>query len=159
LVFLGRELKHAWWYPDYQLRLFRRGRGRYEQRRVHEHVILDGRVAALKTALLHENLKGMSEFIERHNRYSDLEVEELLDPSLGRREGTLRGNWADRRRAIKDKVWFRLPARPTIRFLWLYLVKRGFLDGPQGRLYCRLISTYDLFIDAKRLERKLGRGG
>ena len=154
-VFLGRKLEHAWWYPDYQLRLFRRSRGRYEDRRVHEHVIVDGPIGTLDQPLVHENLKGLSAFVERHNRYSDLEAAELLDPSRIVREGAFTGHWADRRRALKDRVWFRLPARPTIRFFWLYVLKGGFLDGRQGRLFCRLIAMYDLLIDAKVQERRL----
>ena len=156
-VFLGRPLKHAWWYPDYQLRLFRCGRGRFEERRVHEHVVVDGPVATLKTAILHENLKGLSAFVDRHNRYSDLEADELLSPSSARKRGSLRGSWADRRRLLKDEVWFRLPFRPFVRFVYLYVFKRGFLDGRRGRLFCSLIAMYDFLIDAKVLERKLER--
>lgn len=154
-VFLARPLEHAWWYPDYQLRLFRRGRGRYELRRVHEHVIVDGEVGTLREPLVHENLKGLHAFVERHNRYSDLEADELLAPAESRRAGSFTGDWADRRRALKDRVWFRLPARPVIRFLWLYVLKGGFLDGKRGRLFCQLIAMYDFLIDAKVLERKL----
>jgi glycosyltransferase involved in cell wall biosynthesis len=153
-VFLGRELKHAWWYPDYQLRLFRWDRGRYEQRRVHEHVVVDGEVGTLQVALIHENEKGLFAFIERHNRYSELEVEELLAPSPERKRGSLRRR-DGRRRLIKERIWMRMPFRPTLRFVWLYVVKLGFLDGRQGLLFCRLIATYELLIDAKVLERRL----
>lgn len=156
-VFLGRPLEHAWWYPDYQLRLFRHGRGRFEERKVHEHVMVDGSTATLATPIVHENLKGLSAFIERHNRYSDLEADELVAPSAERKRGSLRGSWADRRRLLKDEVWFRLPARPLIRFVWLYVFRRGFLDGRRGRLFCSLIAMYDFLIDAKVLERKLSR--
>jgi glycosyltransferase involved in cell wall biosynthesis len=154
-VFLGRPLRHAWWYPDYQLRLFRVGRGRFEERHVHEHVVLDGRLRHLRHALIHENLKGLSAFVERHNRYSDLEAAERLTPSLGRTIGSFTGSRANRRRALKERVWYRLPCRPAIRFLWLYVVKRGFLDGRRGLLFCRLIAHYELLIDAKVLERQL----
>jgi Glycosyl transferase family 2 len=154
-VFLGRRLEHAWWYPDYQVRLFRVGRGRFEDRRVHEHVLVDGPEATLKEPIMHENLKGLAAMIDRHNRYSDLEVAELLEPAGRRREGSFTGSWSDRRRALKDRVWFRVPSRPLVRFLWLYVVKRGFLDGRQGRLYCRMIAMYDSMIDAKLLESKL----
>jgi glycosyltransferase involved in cell wall biosynthesis len=154
-VFLGRRLRHAWWYPDYQLRLFRRQRGRYEERRVHEHAIVDGVVGTLREPLVHENLKGLTAFVDRHNRYSDLEAAELVEPSAARREGSFTGNWADRRRALKDRVWFRLPGRPAVRFLWLYLVRGGFLDGRRGLLFCQLIAMYDFLIDAKVTERRL----
>ena len=154
-VFLGQTLKHAWWYPDYQLRLFRTGRGRFEDRRVHEHVIVDGSVATLDSApIVHENLKGLSAFIERHNRYSDLEADELCSPSRAVKPGSFRGSWAERRRALKDRIRFRIPARPLVRFAWMYFVKRGFLDGRRGLLFCALIAMYDLMIDAKLYERR-----
>ncbi len=154
-VFLGRRLRHAWWYPDYQLRLFRGGQGRFEERRVHEHVILQGETATIDVPILHENLKGLSAFIERHNRYSDLEVAEILAPSTDRKPGSLRGSWADRRRALKDRLWFRVPMRPLVRFLWLYVGRRGFLDGRRGLLFCQLIAMYDFMIDAKLTEQRL----
>jgi glycosyltransferase involved in cell wall biosynthesis len=157
-VFLGKRLRYAWWYPDYQLRLFRRGRGRFEDRRVHEHVIVDGAVAQIDEPIMHENLKGLSAFIDRHNRYSDLEAAEIASPSRVRKQGSLRGSWAQRRRALKDRIWWRMPARPLVRFLWLYILRRGFLDGRRGLLFCQLIAMYDLMIDAKLTELRLTRG-
>jgi glycosyltransferase involved in cell wall biosynthesis len=154
-VFLGRELKHAWWYPDYQLRLFRRHGGRYEERRVHEHVIVDGPVETLREALVHENLKGLAAFVERHNRYSELEADELVAPSSGRKRGSLKGTRSDRRRLVKERIWRRVPFRPTLRFLWLYVAKLGFLDGRRGLLFCRMIAMYEFLINAKLDERRL----
>ena len=154
-IFLGKELKHAWWYPDYQLRLFRREGARCEDVQVHEHMIVDGPVEQLRAPLMHENLKGLSAFVARHNRYSDLEAAELASPASNRKRGSFTGSWAERRRALKDRVWFRLPMRPLVRFLWLYFVKRGFLDGRRGLLFCYLIAMYDFLIDVKLLERSL----
>jgi glycosyltransferase involved in cell wall biosynthesis len=154
-IFFGQRLRYAWWYPDYQLRLFRRGRGRFEDRLVHEHVIVDGAVATIDAAIQHENLKGLSAFIDRHNRYSDLEAAELTNPSRVRKPGSMRGSWADRRRALKDRIWFRVPMRPLVRFLWLYVLRRGFLDGRRGLLFCQLIALYEFMIDVKLLEQKL----
>ena len=155
-IFLGRVLRHAWWYPDYQLRLFRAGRGRYENRLVHEHVVLDGKTGFLNEPIMHENLKGIDAFVERHLRYAALEAEEMLraraHASGDRRSGRLLGSWPDRRRALKVHVWYRLPARPAIRFLWMYLIKCGFLDGKEGRLYCQLIAAQEALINAKLLE-------
>ena len=157
-VFLGRTLRHAWWYPDHQLRLFRTGRGRFEERQVHEHAIVVGRMGVLAAPIVHENLKGLSAFIERHNRYSELEASEIGDPSRVRKRGSFRGSWADRRRALKDRVWFRLPARPLVRFVWMYVVKRGFLDGRRGLMFCSLIAMYDFMIDVKLIERRMMLG-
>jgi glycosyltransferase involved in cell wall biosynthesis len=159
-IFLGRLLKHAWWYPDYQLRLFRADRGRYEERLVHEHVLIDGKEGFLQHALMHENLKGIDAFMERHVRYARLEALEILRYQRGelsdQRRGRFLGSWPERRRALKLKVWYRLPGRPAIRFLWMFLVKRGFLDGKEGRIYCQLIAMYDAMINAKLAELELG---
>jgi len=154
-IFLGQELRHAWWYPDYQLRLFRRAGARCEDVQVHEHMIVDGPVEPLRQAIVHDNLKGLSAFVERHNRYSDLEAAELARPAANRKKGSFTGSWAERRRAVKDRIWFRVPMRPLARFAWLYFVKRGFLDGRRGLLFCYLIATYEFLIDVKLMERKL----
>jgi glycosyltransferase involved in cell wall biosynthesis len=158
-IFLGRELKHAWWYPDFQLRLFRRNAGRYEDRLVHEHFQLDGEPGFLEHAIMHENLKGIDEFMRRHERYAALEAREMRDlrRTTGRdqRRGSFRGSWPERRRALKVRIWYRLPARAAFRFAWMYFVRRGFLDGRRGLVYCQLIASYDALIDAKLLELDL----
>ena len=155
LVFLGRRLDHAYWYPDYQLRLFRAGYGRFEERRVHEHLVVDGRVAESSIDVVHENLKGISEYVGKLNRYADLEAQEILRPSGALRPGSLRGGWPERRRALK-RVWLRLHGRAVLRFLWLYVVKRGFLDGRPGLIFCGLIAVHDFLIEAKVAEYRAG---
>lgn len=155
-VFEGRVLKHAWWYPDYQLRLFRSGKGRFEDRLVHEHVIVEGTASFLRNPLMHENLKGLDAFLSRHGRYAELEAREILKSRAGdgrgQRQGRLAGTWPERRRFIKTRIWYRMPFRPAIRFAWMYIIKRGFLDGRQGRVYCQLIASYEAMIDAQLLE-------
>jgi glycosyltransferase involved in cell wall biosynthesis len=153
--FLGRRLDHAYWYPDYQMRLFRAGRGRFESRLVHEHVSIDGRVAESRIDLIHENLKGISDYVAKLNRYADLEAREILSPGADRARGSLLGGWPERRRALKQ-MWLRIPGRAVIRFLWLYVVKRGFLDGRAGLVFCGLIAVHDFLIEAKVAEHRLG---
>jgi glycosyltransferase involved in cell wall biosynthesis len=153
--FFGRRLDHAYWYPDYQLRLFRAGRGRFESRLVHEHLRVDGVVAESDIDLVHENLKGISDYVGKLNRYADLEAREIVH---GRRDadmGSIRGTWAERRRALKA-AWLKLPGRAVIRFCWLYFVKRGFLDGRAGLTFCGLIAVHDFLIEAKVAEHRLG---
>ena len=154
-VFLGREMRHAWWYPDFQLRLVRTGKGMFEPRSVHEHLIVDGPVKEIWADIWHESLKGLTDFIERHNRYATLEAQELAAPSQDVREGSFFGNWADRRRAINPRIWVRLPGRPVFRFVWMYIIKQGFRDGRQGLIYCALIAWYDFLINAKAFECQL----
>ncbi len=165
-IFLGKPLKHVWWYPDYQLRLFRIGRARYEDRRVHEHMVVSGTSGYLDIPLIHENIKGLTAFIERHQRYAALEAREIrgnLNAQADHRSVASRKQQvtaaarsivdrAARRRFIKEKVWYKMPYRPAIRFLWLYLGRRGFLDGRHGLVYAGLIGAYEAMIDAYLLE-------
>ena len=152
-IFMGKVLKHAWWYPDYQLRLFRREAGRYEDRLVHEHLLLEGTNGFLAEPLLHENLKSTDAFLERHRKYAELEAREIekwrRGDVRGQREGRLLGSWPERRRALKTGVWYRFPGRPYARFVWMYVLKRGFLDGRAGLKYSRLLATYERMIDRK----------
>ena len=155
-IFMGTVLKHAWWYPDHQLRLFRVGHGRFETRAVHESVLVDGEAGFLESTLYHENLKGIDAFVARHLKYAGLEAQEMLRVRQGRlagqRTGRLFGTWPERRRFLKLNVWYRMPGRPLVRFVWLYFVRRGFLDGRAGRVYCSLLASYEALIDAKLAE-------
>jgi glycosyltransferase involved in cell wall biosynthesis len=164
VFFMGRRLDHAYWYPDKALRLFRRSRARYDDRRTHERVIVDGPTGELSSDLIHENLKDFHEFIDRHNRYSTLEALDRVDLRSGKDLGSLRasffGDWGQRRRALKD-IWIRLPifTRPFIRFMHIYLWRRGFLDGVPGLVLAALMSGYEMDIDVKYLlaKRSLSR--
>ncbi len=161
-IFLGRTLKRAYWHPRL-LRMFRRGRGRWEERSVHEYATVDGRVDVIKHFLPHENLKGIDAFLERHVRYARLEAGEMDRVAALGTGGILFRDFlsspATRRRALKTKVWYRLPARPAIRFLWNFLIRGGFLDGRQGLVYAQLIAAYEAMIDAMRMEGRLGSAG
>ena len=162
-VFAGRVLRHASWYPDYQLRLFRTDRGRFEDRLVHEHVIVDGTTGFLANPLMHENLKESMRSSSRHARYADLEAREIIKDrsgqTAGQRRGRLFGSWPERRRFLKTRIWYQLPCRPAVRFVWMFFIKRGFLDGRQGLVYCQLLAAYEAMIDARLLELERGRRG
>jgi len=152
-TFMGQRLVHAWWYPDHQLRLFRSNAGSFERRLVHEHVVVSGEIGFLMNPIEHENLKGTDAFLERHVKYARLEAQQLLLGNGGeQRRGSWVGSWPERRRVLKDRVWFRLPFRPQVRFLWMYVLRRGFLDGRAGLVYCQLIAAYETMIDAFELE-------
>ena len=82
--FMGLWVKHAGMYPDWQLRLFRRDKGRYEERIVHEHVVLEGTAGYLSNPLEHNDFKGLERWFDRHNRYTSMEAIEIRQ-CLGRR--------------------------------------------------------------------------
>jgi len=159
--YMGRWLKHAQLYPTWLIRLFRPDKIRYE-RLVNPVAIVDGPVARLEEHILHYPFShGVSHWIARHNNYSDLESREMLRL----REGTsqsgsriLSRDPVERRRAMKE-LFFRLPARPWLKFFYYYLCRRGFLDGKAGLTYATLQAMYEYQIDCKYhelLRRKQG---
>ena len=153
-MFMGRWVKHSSLYPTWIVRFCRPDKVRFE-REVHMHCTGDGPSGQLKAHFVHYSFnKGMTAWFEKHNRYSVSEARESLR-SL--RQGKVA--WHDmfsskpevRRRALKE-LSFRLPFRPQARFAYMYLFRRGFLDGWQGYHYCRLIACYEYMIVIKMRE-------
>jgi glycosyltransferase involved in cell wall biosynthesis len=150
-MFMGRWLRHSSLYPTWIMRLFRPERLTFE-RSINLLYRVDGIEGRLEEHLLHYSFnKGLSAWIEKHNRYSAHEAEETLK-SLRERSIAWRDflSWdaARRRRALKE-LSFRLPFRPTLRFLYMYLLRGGFLDGWPGLTYCRLLAMYEYMIVIK----------
>ena len=128
--FWGAWVRHGGLYPDWQLRLFRRGRGRFVEQSVHESVEVQGTVARLTHPLLHESYRSLEEFVQRSNRYSTLAVRQWL--AGGRRVG------------LSDLV-----LRPLGRFASMYVLKHGFADGWRGLFLAILYAHYVFLRTAK----------
>jgi glycosyltransferase involved in cell wall biosynthesis len=153
-VVMGRVLRHCGYYPSWNLRLFRTGLARYEERAVHEHMLVDGPVGYLRAEMRHEDLRGMHHFLAKHNEYSTLEArEELASEAAGREllPARLWGSPLERRRALK-RLARRMPFRPLARFCWMYFLQAGFLDGIAGYRFCRLLGQYEYHIILKKRE-------
>ncbi len=167
VFFLGKWIRHGGKYPDWNLRLFKHAKGRYENlntedipntgdNEVHEHVILSGKVGYLKNDMLHEDFRDLFHWLERHNRYSNWEARVYFNILTGKDDrGTiganLFGDVVQRKRFLK-KVWVRLPFKPFLRFILFYIIQRGFLDGKAGYTYARLLSQYEYQIGVKLYE-------
>jgi glycosyltransferase involved in cell wall biosynthesis len=153
--FLGQWLKRSSGYPTWFGRLVRIGRVRVE-RDINEEYIADGIVQPLGGHLYHYPFnKGVSYWFERHNRYSSMEavakVAMLVDPIVSRKLFT--SDPIARRRILK-RLLYRLPLRPFIVFLYLYVIRLGMLDGRAGFYFSRMRAIYEFFIDVKVLEAK-----
>lgn len=152
-IFMGREIRHCGYFPSWNMRLFKRGLARYEERLVHEHMIAQGPVGHLKHLLLHEDRRGLEHFIAKHNRYSTLEAQEMVltyAPWPG-----LRAFWSNRVlrvRFLKSRVLPHFPLPWLWRFVYMFIFRLGILDGAPGWVLCNLISTYQLFILTKYRE-------
>jgi len=130
----GRLTLGAGWYPDYQLRLVRRGHARWE-RPVHEIAVVDGSTGYLQTPLIHYNYRDLSDFIARQRRYTDYDVRVLLDEGVRPR--------------------FYTPYTQAARhFWWRFVTLRGARDGLHG-LRLSLLMAYFEAVKYRRLRRMI----
>jgi glycosyltransferase involved in cell wall biosynthesis len=154
--FMRQWIRHAGMYPDWQLRLFRHGTCRYEDRLVHEHMLVDGTTAFLKNPLEHHDFKGLERWFDRHNRYTSMEASEirrvLHRDRAGRISGSLWSRGPERTRIVKEFAYRYLPCRAVFVFIWMYLIRGGFLDGRIGFRYCVLKAFVDYQTSVKLLE-------
>jgi glycosyltransferase involved in cell wall biosynthesis len=133
-IMWGRFMRHGGLYPDWQLRLFRRGRGRFVERAVHESVEVTGEVGRLGASLVHRSYRDISDFLARADRYSTLAAEDWVRSGRRPRAGDL-------------------VLRPAGRFLSMYVVHGGFRDGWRGFLLAVLYAYYVFIRSAKVWER------
>ncbi len=148
--FLGKPIRHCGYFPNYHLRFFKTGRGLYEEREVHEHIILDGPVGRITTPMLHDDRRGLEHYVAKHNRYSTLESQALIrEIKSGRSESESLDPGARRRRWAKRTILPRVPLPGLIRFFYMFIIRGGFLDGWTGFYFCRFIATYDDFVALK----------
>jgi glycosyltransferase involved in cell wall biosynthesis len=161
-MFMGGWLKHAY-YPNWNLRLFKHRLGRYEKltdvatasgdNEVHEHVLINGKTGRLKCEMDHYAFPSVDVFVEKHNRYSNWEARVTLDQCLKGSSNSLQSKEVGLRRRLKN-LSQRLPCRPLLRFLYVYIGQRGFLDGSKGYHFARLHAVYEYLCVVKALELK-----
>ena len=153
-LFLGRWLKRTTLFPSWQLRLLRHGQVRYRKEGHGQREVTEGPLGYLHSPYDHYGFsQGIAHWIARHNRYSSDEVElvrRLRTEPLALRE-TLARDPIVRRRALK-RLAARVPARPLVRFLYLYIWRLGFLDGYAGFVFCQLRLTHEIHLVAKLAE-------
>lgn len=155
----GTWLKYSDGFPVWIMRITRVGKAQYEDSGHGEVPVpkLDGEIGTLHEPFLHYPFsKGMEDWHARHERYSTreakLEFESLAPFKLSE---LFAADKAIRRRALRS-LSRRLPGRAWLRFLYQYILKRGFLDGAAGLKFCRMMSKYEGMIVQKRkqLERE-----
>jgi glycosyltransferase involved in cell wall biosynthesis len=135
-AFSGAFLRRTW-SPDWQSRLFRKGRASFAGGQVHESLRLaDGAVSArLRQPMLHLGYRSIRDYVERMNRYTDLAADTLRQKQRG-------------------VPWARLVFSPPATFVKLYLIKGGFLDGLRGLVVAAGSAFYVLLKYAKLWEMR-----
>jgi len=125
-IFLGQPILHGGWYPGYVLRLFRREKGVFDARKVHEGVKVDGAVGYLRSPILHFTDPSLKHYLEKLNVYTSLAAEEVRDRSGS---GQL----------------FHLLCSPLFMFVKMYFLRLGLLDGMHGFVLA-VCSAFHVFI-------------
>ncbi len=164
LVFMGRVMRS--FQPNWNLRLFRHRLARIEDlglhelpdtgdNEIHEHVAVAGRVGYLKVPLRHRDYRGLTAWLDRHNKYATWEAHRYRrlrrEPlGVGPLE-LLRLDPFRRKRALR-RLWVRLPLRPLLRFFVWYFLRGGFRDGREGFTFCTLMAYHEFTIGAKLRE-------
>jgi len=111
--YCGRFMKHSGWFPDYVIRLFRRGFGSFSNNIVHENLIINGNIGKLKQPLIHFAFTNLEEVLNKINHYS----------SAGALQNLNRGKKSSLGIAIRHALWA---------FIRTYFFQAGFLDGREG---------------------------
>ncbi len=135
--FLGKPIRHSGWYPDYILRFFKREKGKFSPRLVHEEITVDGPVGRLDGLIIHYSYTNLRQYLDKLNEYSSLSAREMRS--------------SDRKFNYADFIF-----RPFLIFLKMYFFKAGFLDGFNGILLAAL-SSYHVLIKYAKL-RQLWKG-
>jgi len=153
--FLGQPLKHAY-FPNWNLRLFRHKVGRYEKitdlstdsgdHEIHEHVVVQGSTGKLNSIMDHHAFPTIDSFVEKHNRYSNWEA--IVESSAEDDDTALQHDAVKGKRRLR-RIFRKLPFRPTLRFLYVYLWQGGILDGWSGYVFARLHAQYEFLSLSK----------
>jgi len=134
-IIFGKWIKHTGWYPDHQLRLFKKGKVKFPCKRIHEDPVLQGKAGYLKNPLIHYNYQTVSQFIERMNRYTTVDAKYFL-------------------KSFKRPYFRHFITRPIDEFVKRFLACKGYKDGLHGLALSLLQAAYELVVVAKAWEIK-----
>ena len=135
-IIFGKWIKHGLWYPDYQLRLFRRGRGKFPGKHNHELLVVKGEVRKLKQHIIHYNYTSVNEYLKKITYYySDNEAKNFLESG-------------------KTIHWHDAIRMPASDFLTNFFARKGYKDGLHGLVLAMLQAFYTLVVFAKIWEKQ-----
>lgn len=158
IYFLGKFLKHGGAYPFLKITIFKNGKGRFEDRAMGEHIVLnEGRCLNLKEDCEHYDFKSLTTFIDKHNWYATREVSDYFAVRSGRENAILEGQ-PEKAKKLRDGLYYKLPKylRAKLYYWYKFYFRMGFLDGEAGRIWAFLQAYFYRFIvDAKIYEQEI----
>ncbi|HAB51333.1 MAG TPA: glycosyltransferase family 2 protein [Ignavibacteriales bacterium] len=135
-IVFGKWIQHGIWYPDKQLRLFRKGKGKFPEKHNHEYLEVTGELGELKNHLVHQNYQTIIQFVDKMNHtYTDNEAEVLLASG-------------------KKLEWFDAIRMPVSDFILNFFRRQSYKDGLHGLILSSLQAFYALLVFAKAWERQ-----
>lgn len=135
-IIFNKWIKHSLWWPDYNLRLFKNGKGKFPEKHVHEKIEVDGKVGQLKNPLIHHSYETISQFIKKMDAtYTESEVRHFL-------------------KSDKNISWYDAIRWPTSDFLKTFFLQKGYQDGFHGLILSMLQAFYAFMFFAKVWEKK-----
>ncbi|HUV03780.1 MAG TPA: glycosyltransferase family 2 protein [Armatimonadota bacterium] len=143
-LFLGKWMRHGGWYPDRQVRLFKRGAGEFKDVPLHEHIVMhvgSGRTGSLASPILHYTYPTARDFIERMNLYTSIEVAAMA------KEGRL-----------PKHLLLSLAIAFPLKFAETYIYKGGWRDGLHGFIAAVLMATRVFLRQVKVWEASTSTG-
>ena len=127
-IIFGKWMEHTGWYPDHQLRLFKKDKGKFPEEHVHEMVKVEGKVGSLNEHIVHYNYDSISQFLQKLGTiYGPNEADQLIK----------KGYIFDWRDAIRF---------PVKEFLSRFFAREGYKDGFHGLMLSLLMAFYHLIV-------------
>lgn len=162
VTFLGKDLKHGGIYPFKKLLIYKAGLGYMENRNMDEHIVLtEGKRVEVKNDSKHHDFKSLSEWVDKHNKYSSREVLDYYNDFEKNKQEINQLNFKARlKRKLKYEVYYKLPigTRAHLYYFYRYYLKFGFLDGKEGKIFAFMQAYwYRYLVDAKIYEQENSR--
>ncbi len=139
--FLGRKMRHGQFRPDWNTRLIRKEFCKYENRSVHARMLTSGRRLRAPGFIIHHTVNDVSSFFLKMLAFTSREVESRKSGHSNEVKAQIRG------------ILQKLPFQPSLRFIYSYWFRLGFLDGKIGYLVARSASYYEIMVELQNLEQ------
>lgn len=136
-VFRGRWIRHGGHYPVYHLRIFKKDKGRSEQRIYDQNYIVNGNVSRLQGDIVNIIDEDLKVWKMKHARWACLEAQEVVCNKERIMNMRLLGNPIERRNWLRYNLYYKMPLflRPLAYFFYRYIIRMGFLDGREGLIF------------------------